>query len=141
MRKSFVLRDGLGNVVGYLQQVGHYLRCGIRATLGETDCELLVLNTDRLLDTKALSTPETEFEWYREDGEIAGGCIVKDGRILADTGNDVRDCVLRTRHCAKTEPCKEERNNTSIACVRAPEDSKPYFLHWPHNPCCPNAYR
>ena len=140
MGKSFVFRDGSGNVAGYLQQAGEHLRCRIREDLGEKNCELLVVNSDESIEIRNLNTDQTEFEWDKTNGAVAGGCIVQEGKILADTGGNARQSVRRIqKKCAKKDTSQDIKADTAESLTYG--NCKSNFRRWPSNPCCLKVYK
>ena len=136
MGKSFVLRNEAERAVGYIQQVGNMLRCGIHATCGEAPFDLYLLDASGEVTVKRMDDTHNENEWRAESAVISGGCLVKDGRILADTGGQAR---IRVRQLL-------QKSTAASIFPKAPADQEKREppraklpLHperrWPPNPC------
>ena len=140
MGKSFVLRNESDRAVGYIQQVGRTLRCGIHASCGEPPFELYLLDASGDVTVERMDDIRGENEWRAESAVVSGGCLVKEGRILADTGDQARTRVqqqLLKNAAASVSPKapseQDKREPPRAECPKHPE------RRWPPNPCCTDS--
>lgn len=140
MGKSFVLRDGAGKAIGYMQQAGDTLRCGFRADEKLVYMDLYVVDADQVITENSLNPNKCEHEWYVGGKAIAGGCLVTDRRILADTGTEAK-AIIRRYLMRRNEPQyhREDSENESKAETALREAIKHPERRWPPNPCCVNS--
>ena len=61
MGKSFVLRNESERAVGYIQQVGRTLRCGIHVSCGEPPFELYLLDASGDVNVKRMDDIRAPF--------------------------------------------------------------------------------
>ena len=139
MGKSFVLRDETGNIVGYIQRAGNVLRCGICSSEKLGDGYLYVCHADHTVKTQRLHPNQTEYIWSGWPEGVAGGAIIKDNQILADTGMDSRACIKKFLRCEKESKEKEDQKTHTYNQNEEADKSvavRPFCVRWPPNPCC-----
>lgn len=137
MGKSIVFHGSSGEIVGYMQCAGKALRCGIRIAEQEKPGLLFVLYMDGTVEKKELEPNQADYEWFAERREIAGGCIVIDGRIIADSGIDINKRIQKlmpeNKQCDRIE---ENEENLLKPNAEESEENKINVYRWPRNPCC-----
>jgi len=137
MGKSFVLRNRTGKAVGYIQQVGDMLRCGIHEPGEQKTCDLYLVDDCGSVHKKEIDAVIHEHKWRMEFVTITGGCLAMDGTILAETGKDIsrRMQAHWVRKAAKERSLKHEEGAEKQS--KRQENTAYPKKHWPPNPCCP----
>jgi len=135
--KSFVLRDNSGRAVGYIQQVGNALRCGIHEVDGDALVDLFLVYVNGEVSAKRINAMRPEHEW-QEEAAIYGGCVVMEGKILADTGREAK-CSVKKHLQPNTDVGNREKRPER---VRHEQDDQQKAARipqrrWPPNPCDP----
>lgn len=143
MGKSFMLRDEQGKTVGYIQQAGEALRCRIYEAKGRIYCDLYLVDGVGNIHITKINAIHQEHEWRETHMTVTGGCVVLDGKILADTGEEARRrarAYLQQNAAVRESDVKREE----IVERSQADKNKPAISlrrRWPPNPCCPeNAF-
>jgi len=145
MGKSFVLRNGQGKTVGYIQQAGDDLRCRIHEPEERTPCSLYLLDSCGNIHKKEMNAIHHEYEWREEHMTVAGGCVAIGTRILADTGKEARRRIhtyMLVNVSVREEKGKRETvEENHVDTKRTGLAAQPRYFQrrWPPNPCCPET--
>lgn len=89
MGKSFVLKNKMGNAVGYTTQGLGLLRCRYKDVQEGTKVVFRDINGSFI--EKNLEASGAEHEWNDENRIMIGAAIVFEKEILADTGYEMHD--------------------------------------------------
>ena len=93
MGKSFILKDRFGAAAGYISEGFGVLRC--RMAGAKAGMEAVLLHTDGSCTSRTMDATDAEQTWDAAEWVMTGAAIVADGWIIADTGRQARECVLR----------------------------------------------